>query len=542
MKSKKILSCILAVVLAFSCASVAFAKYDPANKGVVNDKGHSASKIEKVFYNLTDKLIDVVGGAINSILPDQAKWGKTADDYNQDNFFAGDSAFLDEAAAGAVWSVGFGERSIIDGQDVLDGNHFVGGTLTLTKKTATSILDDLKVRAVVLDDNSGRGKVVFVVIDGFGISNPDVRDIRASLADLAKSKNIKSINIGVLHQHSAVDTLGLNGDVLKELFKNPYNNRRGLKPINGQNDAYMKNLTAKIGESVKEAIDTMKDGELYYGSVDMSEFIRDKRDPQVLDSLFRRLRFVPSDASRETWIVTSAIHCVGNGASGTVLTGDYPYYMEKEINAKYGANLAVVLGAEQGTSQDKDSLKLGNVDKATELDAYAKAMVAKLAAIDNEKKVEPILNIAHRQIKFDVKNQILLLAGKLGLATNGIVKVSNGKYQVVSEIGYMELGKDIAVCLAPGETAAEVYYGGACPADKSWTGTAWGHEPLQTLAGGKDLVVFGLMNDMVGYIIPGNDYMPILYGENSSLEIVSLGNKACDQMTAGFESLMGEVG
>ena len=106
----------------------------------------------------------------------------------------------------------------------------------------------------------------------------------------------------------------------------------------------------------------------------------------------------------------------------------------------------------------------------------------------------------------------------------------------------MEIGRDVAVAIVPGEAAAELFYGGACPADKSWSGEAWTLDPIADAAPDKDLIVFGLMNDMVGYIIPDNDYMPILYPENSSLEVVALGDTVASTMTNALAELIGAVG
>ena len=68
--------------------------------------------------------------------------------------------------------------------------------------------------------------------------------------------------------------------------------------------------------------------ELYYGNIDISEYIRDKRDPQVYDGNLNRFRFVPADGSKETWILQGSMHCTGFGAGPDELTADYPYYIE----------------------------------------------------------------------------------------------------------------------------------------------------------------------------------------------------------------------
>ena len=538
-RSRRLLALLLSAVLVCSCSvGIAFAAYDPAGFGSVTDEAHDASRGTKLFYNATDVLIDVLGTAITAFMPDQKAW-KNADD----SVMSGDAEFLDEPAADAVWSVGYDSASLLEGQDVLDGNHYVGGTLKFNKKVATSVEDDLRVRTVALDDGSGRGCAVFAVVDGFGLSATDVRAIRAELADYCREAGVKSLNVSVLHQHSAVDTLGLNGNFWTALFGNPWRNLFGMKPVSGQTDSYMRHLYDCVETTVKNAVASMTAGTLYYGKASLAEYVRDKRDPQVLDPFMERFRFVPDDGGREIWLSTSNIHCVGYGAGGTLITGDYPYYMERYIDENYDADFCLILGAEQGTGQDRDTVEYDDDGtELCELRAYGEALARRLASVEGETEVAPILNITHRKVTFDISNKILILAGKGGLATNPIRHAGIGKYQELSEIGYMELGRDVAVAIVPGEAAAELFYGGFCPPDKSWTGKAWERTAIADLAPDKDMIVFGVMNDMVGYIIPDNDYMPILYPENSSLEVVALGDTVAGTMADAFASLIGEVG
>ena len=203
----------------------------------------------------------------------------------------------------------------------------------------------------------------------------------------------------------------------------------------------------------------MTDGTLYYGSVNAAEYIRDKRDPQVFDEELHRLRFVPDDSSKkETWIINGAIHCVGNGAAGTVLTGDYPYYMEKYINETAGANYFYIQGAELAISNKSDGItpepadveKYGN--RYATLMAYGKRLGELVCSITDETVVSPILNVKYSEVFVPISNNILVLAAKCGLLLNKVVR--NGfKYEVVTEIGYAEFGSSLAVAIMPGELA-----------------------------------------------------------------------------------------
>ena len=527
---RKVLSVVLCIMLMGSVmAPAAYAAYDP--EVPVNAE---VSSFTKVFYDALDKVIDVLVKGINNMIPNPPTWVNKADHVTA-NVPAGTGEFLDAPAEGAFWSMGYANASILTGNE-MDGKHFVGGSLSVSDKVVSDILDDLLVRTVVMSDNSGRGNVAFVVVDAYGITTTHVREIRASLADFCAANNIVSLNISVLHQHSAVDTLGMNGSILKAL-----GNAGKADPVNGINKAYMANMTAKIAETLESAVASMTAGTLYYGNADFSDFVTDKRDPQVLDAEFDRFRFVPADGGREIWFTTSAAHCVGNGAGGTELTGDYPYYMEQYINENYNADFLMVLTAEQGTTQDWEAVGVPEgVDTVEGLTIYAKAFSEKFASIDNETEVAPVLNIAHKETFYTITNQILVFAGKMGLISNTVV-IDGDNYQVVSEIGYMEIGTDVAVVLVPGEIAAELVYGGCLASDKAWTGTDWTYAPIAEMIGDKEVIVFGITNDQIGYIIPDNDYMALLEPSNKSLELVATGNRTGSSMVKDFEALIASV-
>lgn len=535
---KKHLKKLLAVVLCFAMlVPVAAPAVFAADSYIIaeSDGTKNVSKLTKGFYNAVDKLIRVIVKAINLLVPTPKTW-ETADDHSSDGFMPGSEEFLSAPADNARWSLGFGEGSLLEGQDIMDGKHYVAGSLSVSDKLVTSVADDLKVRTIALDDGSGRGITVFAVIDGYGMSLTDVRAIRLSLADYCKEQNITSLNISVLHQHSAVDTFGMNGPLSKELG-NGFRNIAGKAPVNGQNAEYMANLYKVTGESVKQAVESMTTGSLYYAELDMSEYVRDKRPPYVLDTNFDRFRFVPDNGSTPTVFSTSPIHCVGFGAGGTDVTGDYPYYMEQAIN-EMGYNFMLILGAEQGTSQVKPA-ECDNLDSLEALKVYGKTLADVLMAQTDEKEIAPLLNIKNSEVIFSINNPILTFAGKLGLVTNKVVKDGHD-LAVVSEVGYMELGDDLAVALVPGELAAELAYGGFLTAETSWTNTDWTKPTMQEITGDRHLLVFGLMNDQIGYIIPGNDFMSVIYPDNKSLELVALGDQTASELVDYYAQLVSE--
>ncbi len=561
---KKVISLLLSIVMVFTVFSVAltssaFAADTKTNDNVaVTSVDFGGIKIPtswdelggmmlKSLYNLADKIIDALVKSINRNIP-SVKF-EQKENFTSDMFFEGMEDYLTSPAANSVWSLGYGSASLQTG-DELDGKHYVGGSLSFPKtKAATAVYDDQRVRVIAINDGSGRGTLIFAVIDGFGISSTDVRGIRKELADFAKANNIVGINISVLHQHSCVDTFGMNGDLVKMIFTNPALNRinntfgTDYKLLNGQNASFMKHLYDVTVDSVKEAVNSMTPGKMYYSEIEAGEYIRDKREPMVFDSKIHRFRFVPDNGTKETWLCNMAIHAVGNGAAGTEITGDYPYYIEQEVN-KAGANFIQIQGAELAISSKHDSLNLPEGTPRLESLKIYGTTLGKLIVESNEAETEvaPLLNYRMKEYYVPVTNQILEFAGRLGALTNTVVTTdeNNNVLEVATELGYLEIGTKLAVAIIPGELEPAIAYGGYLDADHSWTGTDFNYPSLQDIVGtDKELLVFGLMNDQIGYILEDNDYSSILSGVNE--EIVATGNLAGSTTINAFEELIKSI-
>ena len=565
---KKLISLLLSVVMVFTVFSVALtssvmaadtAEITASESAAVMSIDLGGLKIPtswdelgnvllKSLYNVADQLIDVILKGLNKKIP--AVQFEKKENFTSEMFFEGMEDYLSAPAANAVWSLGYGSASLQTG-DELDGKHYVGGSLSFPKtKAATAIYDDQRVRVIAVNDGSGRGTVVFASLDAFGLSYPDVRGIRKELADFATANNIVGINISVLHQHSCVDTFGMNGDLLKMIFTNPalnvINNTFGTdyKLLNGQNESFMEHLYDVTVDSIKQAVNSMTTGKMYYSEIEAGEFIHDKREPMVYDTKVHRFRFVPDNGTKETWLCNMAIHCVGNGAAGTAITGDYPYYVEQEVN-KAGANYIQIQGAELSITTSHSSLDIPEgTPRLESLKIYGTALGKHIVESDAaETEVAPLLNYRMKEYYVPVTNQILAFAGKLGALTNKVVATddNNTELEVVTELGYLEFGTELAVAVIPGELEPAIAYGGYLDAENSWTGTDFDYPTLQEIVGtDKELLVFGLTNDQIGYILEDNDYSSILSGVNE--EIVATGCSAGSTTINAFEELVDSIG
>ncbi len=516
--SKKILAVLVSLVLIFSMVTIpASACADTFSSSEVN--------LENFFNQLLDKLIHGILKIFNLVWPGHDGDWASKRDYVAEQFYEGEKDFETEVGEDAAWSLGYAGASLLEGIDVMNGEYFLAGSLEAFEgRVPTKVCDDQRVRVYAISDGSS-GIAIQAVIDGFGISRGDVQEIRSRMESYVAQKGNKiiSIDVSALHQHSCIDTLGMNVPLLSALVVNTGNAMLGGlldKYMVVKNQHFMDNLFEKTVDCMKDAVEAMEEGDLYYGYTDVSEYIRDARDPIAFDSNIHRLRFVPDNGGRETWILQGSMHATSFGAGPEELTADYPYYIEKAINEKANANVVYVLGAELAIKMDRD---VTNKEDATDLEnltSYGYALADKVMAINNDIALEPVLNVAHREVFLNVDNGILTLAAREGILNAVIIKNCLTKYQMVTEIGYMELGNKVGIFMCPGEFDPSLILGGPESGDASWTGDSWDYKGLKEYAEIDYVMVYGLCNDQAGYVLRDNEYHSLLT-ENEEVNVIS---------------------
>lgn len=265
----------------------------------------------KVLYNMLNVLVEVLVQAIRVIYPDPANWKDVAD-HSTDAFLEGRNEYKTSADAGNFWSLGYSSRSLIP-DDFESGKYYLGRDLM--NKKAEGIYDDMRIRAAVLDDNSGDGAVVLAAIDSLGVTSTDVRAIRAGVLDYCKKNGIavSSINVVSTHAHSALDTQGVSTEFFYKLFASSIQNLLGLEgnlPFM-EAPAYFKQYFVEQSIiAINEAFDDMESGSLYYDTIDASEYIKDKRGLVSKEDIpeFASLYFVPDSGSEAlTLLISPAI-------------------------------------------------------------------------------------------------------------------------------------------------------------------------------------------------------------------------------------------
>ncbi len=570
---KKIIAFILAVVMVFSVTvmPVSAVDFERANE-----------PITRGLALVIDKLMNGLAGALNGVMKENSKFVDEKD-YVYDNFYEGTGEFLTEPKVGARWHLGQSSLSLVP-ENWQDYDLFLGGFISeqnLFTNDVREVLDDMKVRVVALDDGSGRGISVFATVDSIGMSNGDIRHIRGLLSDFAQKQGISSINIFATHTHSGIDTQGLWTEIYRKWPKNILSAIAGIgETEQGTDPEYMEFLYGRVKTAIESAVNSMTTGTMTYAEKDIgAKYFSNKNRPSAtsLDTELRRFMFIPDTKNvSPTIIVNMSAHpdVVGlptksDETKGHGISGDYIYYMGEtitnagynfmffngaiagiyigrisavkadkrvDIAANYGKELGkMVLGLTKTEEQIKNDQYLMDIDFTADQveDWYVPWYKSWIPA--KEKKVEPLLNLRLKTVEIPVTNPVIMAAGKLGVV-NYLIKKSQKNFYITTEIGYMEMGKNIKIAFLPGEVCTDLIYGGE---SLTVAASVLGKDfPGKTLCDilGKDIIVFGLANDAVGYIVPDNDYaMALAFGHYH--ETLSLGKETGSILMKAFEDI-----
>ena len=207
-------------------------------------------------------IIETLGNTLSALLPRDEDFTPVSE-YKSENFYEG-TGFEKQSATGK-WSLGSAE-GILTPDDLFEKTYYTGGGFDATfsslfrdikwfftdlfawdldyLKYDISILPycaesvvrmlsnkfccvikqkytDMCVRAVSVDDGTGRGATAIAVVDCVGIANSDVREIRSRIADKIADKDaFSSITVASTHCHSCIDTQGIWSNTFEKIICN----------------------------------------------------------------------------------------------------------------------------------------------------------------------------------------------------------------------------------------------------------------------------------------------------------------------------------
>ena len=557
-KLQKIISLILAITLMLTGTVFASASDAEAadNSGVM------------FATNAINGLLNAVFKGFGALFP---KDFVSLDEYETENFYEGTETFIDEPAEGAKWHLGFGKASMVP-ENLKDGTkeYYTGGYFT---QKINGVYDDQGANAIAISDNSGRGTVVMVAIDGIGVCNADVRTIRAEAERKLKEKGITSdivaININSTHCHTVIDTQGFGLEpLIKTVFQNLFSFLPFVEKTRSIDPEFYELMIDGASDAIVDAYTAMEPGELYYFETDgigYSErnnnylddkygYIFNKRyDMEGYQHVIACFKFVPDNAkSAPTVFANVGGHPTTINRETKLLSADYPNYIEHKMNAA-GMNFMFIQGAQSPISVNAGAVKTESIleeinaeieaDPTAEDYEQAKKLGYEFARIiieaeENATPVEPMLNVKMEEIKVPLEYGLMELGAVSGLLGMTVVrdKSAPSGYSIISEVGYLEIGTDLVMLTVPGELIPQLVYGNVVDKTQSYLGTDWEYEYTSDLvAEGKTVLVMGLCNDAIGYIVPDNDYAPFIA---DSLWNTELGEKLWGKAQRHYEEML----
>lgn len=398
-----------------------------------------------------------------------------------------------------LWSVGFGSAELIPddydpASDSFGSAYYVAGYRN--DNVATGMLDPQYARAAYISDNNGNA-IVVASVDCVGMSKSFIDEIKAGLSDIVRQYRLTAIHIASTHTHAGIDTLGLWGPVGQD----------------GKNTAFMEKVKLGTCEAIRLACESARDGSLYYGKADTGDLQRDSRLPHVYDTYVHRIRFEPADGSPGLQIINYGAHAESLRSQNSKVSADFPCYMGRKIKAETGDDYMFFAGAVGGlimTEMQKDATG-AEYPVEQNVVVTGERLAGHVLSIEDEIKLEPRIIDRTYIIKVNLDNKVYILLSSLGVLDAKPVP-GGGSYGLALETqaSLLSLG-GLNIALVPGELFPELAYGGSKGDNIAFEQAANPDaEPYRTLVeitGDPNLLVWGLCDDEVGYIVAPNDFL-----------------------------------
>lgn len=382
----KIIAVILSLTLVFASFGAVTASATSAYPII---SGNSENALGVIFSDIIETILNFILNLFSGLFNDGPGFVTSDDAYDKaaQNYYEGTgNEFLSAPEEDAQWHLGYANTSLVP-EDYSNGTYYLGGYIDPTNGFSNVVegiaeipgigKDDMKARCVAISDGTDRGTVLFATIDCIGITNADIKDIRARLSDFAEANNIVSINISSTHTHSCIDTEGL---WTKLLYKLAYNGiisgtDADEELVQGTNPAYMEFLKDEVADALKAAYADMQPGVLTYTEKDIGQdYFQNKNRPSSGEMIYEenengekvftgetqiamtdisRFVFYPdAENSTPTMMLNIAAHPDVAGLptesnSGREISGDYLFYCGKFLE-NYGYNFMFFQGAIAG--------------------------------------------------------------------------------------------------------------------------------------------------------------------------------------------------
>ena len=437
------------------------------------------------------------------------------------------STYLEDySSASSRWSMGFSSEEI---EIPFDTDHplYIAGYSN--GRSIDGVLDIPRANALWID--TGDKGVLLIGIDCVALGSGTVNKIRNELRSFCRKVGCVSVNVYATHTHAGIDTLGLWGDVA----------------VDGKNPDYMEALISSAVEAAKGAYDDRSEGSLYYGGADVGSLLHDSRAPIEFDREIHQLKFISDNESQNgIRLISLSAHAESLRGDNLSVSRDFPGALSDNIKESCGDDVLFMPGAIGGLIMTRELTE--PFEPVENMKRTASILTDALMTIDDGRELTPELSIATVPIKLPLDNTFFFFGKFLGILVN---KTSHGDsetgYLLHSEVGALSFG-EITFALIPGEIFPELVSGnGLSDGDP---------EPLSDIAarhGIEKLLVIGLCNDEIGYIVPPSDFrlneelpyiepLKVTSGENHYEETNSVGPKTSEIIADAFEKAINDFG
>jgi len=453
------------------------------------------------------------------------------------------------SVTGDCWSIGFSSVKI-DIPETPETPLYIAGYMS--GEEFSDILDYQCANAVWLScestaNSTDEGGMLLIGVDCVGLGSDTINRIRDGLSEFAEEVRCSAIAVYATHTHAGIDTLGLWGPYAQD----------------GKNAEFIDNVIAAAIAAGKAAYEDRSAGSLFYGKTEAENLQYDSRYPHVYDENMHQLRFVPDDSAYNgIRLVFFAAHAESLRGDNLLISRDFPGIMADEIKAACGDDMLFIPGAIGGLIMTPEildpALDDGTPDYHVENCRMTGELLARMLLLYPEHLETPVAPyLTYAECSFDVPldNTAFLLYKFLGILGNESARGTDSEtgYYLTSRCAALRLGDSITAALLPGEIFPELVY-----EDTDFAMARAGYElteetfpSLSRLAEQYHcgtLLIGGLCNDELGYIVPPRDFMvhpdlPYLEkiedesGENHYEETNSAGIRTAQVLFAAMEQV-----
>ncbi|MBO5274693.1 MAG: hypothetical protein J6I45_08780 [Clostridia bacterium] len=341
------------------------------------------------------------------------------------------------------------------------------------------VLDYQRASALWLED--GETSILLISIDCVALASDTVEEIRSRLDPFCRETGCDSVNVIATHTHAGIDTLGLWGPVAME----------------GKNSEFMKCLISAAVESAKAAYEDRSHAVLSYASTPTKGFQEDSRDPQVWDSNLYQIHIDRDSAGKcGIRVISYAAHAESLRGDNLLLSRDFPGVMS-DLIAEVGEEMLFLPGAIGGLIMTPE---LFEGDAVVNRDLTGEQLVNCYIYTADERPIDQSIKTVRVEFELPMENTLFIYYKFLGILQNDVKRGLFGGYSIRSELTLIQLG-DLTLALLPCEIFPELVFG---------TGNDTDPAPLEEIAeayGIENLVIVGLANDELGYVIPPSDFV-----------------------------------